>query len=316
MSFPADQDVSAPLSRNSWRVLRCSGCGGRLENAQLAAACLSCGLRFPRMPAGAIDLRLRKPKKYAVEFELGTGLAVDETLRIEPLKANDRPEVDFGGMPVPHHMTRELMSYLPKARAASSLMLDLGCGNAVHQRMCEAAGFEWVGVDYAESSSAPILGDAHALPFADESFECLLSVAAIQLFQFPFVVMKEACRVLKPGGVFLGTVAFLEPFHDNGFYHHTHRGAINSLQAGGFKVERLAPSRDWTGLTAQAQMALFPRMPPMMSNALVYPLHLMHRLWWQMGRLVTDNPNAREDVRIRNTTGAFSFVARKPGGPA
>ena len=306
----------APLSRNLWSVLRCSYCGGTLKSERAGAACTACGLEFPGTHGGALDLRLPKPRKYAVEFELGTPLAVDQTLRIEPLKANDRPEVDFGSMPVPHHMTRELMSYFPKARSAGSMMLDLGCGDGVHQRLCEAAGFEWVGADYAESSRAPVLADAHALPFADESFECLLSVAAIQLFRYPSVVMKEACRVLKPGGVFLGTVAFLEPFHDNGFYHHTHLGALNSLQTGGFKVERLAPSRDWTGLTAQARMALFPRMPAMMSNALVYPVHLLHRLWWQMGRLATDNPNAREDVRIRNTTGAFSFVARTPGAPA
>lgn len=305
--------MSASVSGNLWSVLRCSACGGPLKSTALIAACTACGLEFSRTPGGAIDLRLTKPRKYAVEFELGTPLGVDETLRIEPLRANDRPEVDFASMPVPHHMTRELMSYLPKAKAADSLMLDLGCGDAVHRRLCEAAGFEWVGVDYADSSDAPILADAHALPFADQSFECLLSVAAIQLFRYPFVVMKEACRVLKPGGVFLGTVAFLEPFHDNGFYHHTHLGAINSLQTGGFHVERLAPSREWTGLTAQARMGLFPRMPAMMSNVVVYPLHLLHRLWWQMGRLVTDNPNAREDVRIRNTTGAFTFVARKPG---
>ena len=308
--------MSASLSRNLWSVLRCSDCGGPLKSTDSAAACTACGLEFPQEPDGVIDLRLRKPRKYAVEFELGTPLTLDDALRIEPLKVNERPEVDFGSMPVPHHMTRELASYFPKAKSADSLMLDLGCGDGVHRQLCEAAGFEWVGADYAESSRAPILADAHALPFADESFECLLSVAAIQLFRFPFVVMKEACRVLKPGGVFLGTVAFLEPFHDNGFYHHTHLGAINSLQTGGFNVERLAPSQDWTGLTAQARMGLFPRMPAALSNAVVYPLHLLHRLWWQMGRLVTDNPNAREDVRIRNTTGAFTFVARKPGGLA
>ena len=71
-----------------------------------------------------------------------------------------------------------------------------------------------------------------------------MSVAAIQLFRNPFVMMKEAYRVLKPGGIFLGTVAFLEPFHDEGYYHYTHLGTASSLQYGGFKAEKLALSEE------------------------------------------------------------------------
>jgi ubiquinone/menaquinone biosynthesis C-methylase UbiE len=301
------------ISSNTWNTLACSFCGKALSGKTSGAECPGCGLEYRYTDAGALDLRLQKTRHYDLQFELGTPLATNTGLRIEPLEANRTPEVDFAGMSVPHHMTRELMSYFPKAKSPSSLMLDLACGDAVHKGLCEAAGFEWVGADYAPSSKAAILADAHALPFQDESFECILSVAAIHLFRYPLVMMQEAHRVLKPGGVFLGTVAFLEPFHDDGFYHHTHLGAINSLQFGGFTVQKLAPSEEWSVLTAQASMALFPKMPKWMSRSIVYPVQLLHKLWWQLGSVITRHPHASKDVRIRNTTAAFAFVASKTG---
>lgn len=303
--------MTFPLSNNVWNTLKCSYCGESLNKTALGAECPGCSLQYPYTPAGALDLRLKKTKKYDLQFELGVPFAPDDELQVRPLKAASTPQVDFSDMRVPTHMTKELMSYFPKAKSHNSLMLDLACGAAVHKGLCETAGFEWVGADYDDSSRAPILADAHALPFEDNTFECILSVAAIQLFRYPLVMMKEAYRVLKPNGIFLGTVAFLEPFHDDGFYHHTHRGAINSLQYGGFTVEKLAPSEQWSALVAQASMGLFPKMPRFMSRSIVYPVHLLHKLWWQTGSLITRNPNADKYVRIRNNTAAFAFVASK-----
>ena len=162
-------------------------------------------------------------------------------------------------MGVPVNMTWELMSYFSREKSQSSLMLDLACGHAVHKEIIECAGFEWVGTDYDESRKASVLAYAHALPFEDNTVECILSVAAIHLFRSPLLVVKEAHRVLKPNGGFLGTVAFLEPFHDGAGYHHTHLGAINSLRFTGFKVEKLTPGVQWSALTAQASMGFFPK---------------------------------------------------------
>jgi SAM-dependent methyltransferase len=307
--------TDAAFSTNLRAALACGHCGAALQLREDGGCdCTGCGQRYPRAANGTLDLRLARPKTCELRFELGTPLVVDPSLRIEPLAANPAPPVDLTGMAVPQHVTREFMSYFPKARQPGSLMLDLGCGPALHRPLAERAGFEWVGMDYDEASHATLLGDAHALPFRQESFECVLSLAALHLFRFPWVVAHEVHRVLKPGGVFLGTVAFLEPFHDGGFYHHTHLGALNQLQHAGFAVQRLAPSEDWTGLQAQASMALFPRMPRALTRAVMFPVEALHKLWWRAGRLATRNPNAAEDARIRNTTAAFAFVATKPAG--
>ena len=205
------------------------------------------------------------------------------------------------------------MSYFPAAKSNDAIMLDLGCGNAVHRKICEHAGFEYVGFDY-DFSNASLLGDAHALPFKNNSFEFVLSIAVIEHIRYPFVMMSEGYRVLKPGGKFIGTVAFLEPFHSNSFYHHTHLGLFNSLQFAGFNVKYIAPSTKWHVLVAQAIMSLYPKSPRWTSKLLVLPAYLVHRIWWKIGYLFAHLEKASEGNRILITTEAFSFIANKPNG--
>jgi SAM-dependent methyltransferase len=273
------------------------------------ADCGACGVRYPSAATGALDLRLRKPKVIRHEHVLGEPLPALPSTEYRELPEKHEPEVDFGELSVPHHLTRALMSHFPRAPRTGDLALDLGCGGAVHRPVCEAAGFEYVGLDY-ESDSAQVLGDAHALPFADQSFGFVLSIAVLEHIRFPFVAMREAFRVLRPGALFIGTVAFLEPFHGNSYFHHSHLGVLTSLLEGGFEIDCIAPHADWNALTAQANMGLFPKMPGVLQRLLIWPLQVLHRLWWAAGRRIT--PEATEAVRIRNLTGAFSFVARRP----
>ena len=125
-------------------------------------------------------------------------------------------------------------------------------------------------------------------------------------------MMREVYKVLKPGGKLIGTVAFLEPFHGNSYYHHTHLGTLNSLAFGGFKVEKLASSKQWSVLGAQARMGLFPAMPTAVANALIFPLYFLHRLWWRIAGIV--DSRATEERRILKTSGAFAFIATKEPG--
>ena len=81
------------------------------------------------------------------------------------------------------------------------------------------------------------------------------------------------------------------------------------LRYGGFQVERIAPSAQWSGLTAQASMALFPLMPRPLAQAIIRPVEWLHKFWWWAGGLVARQ--SKEITRIRNTTGGFAFIASK-----
>ena len=260
---------------------------------------------------GQLDLRLKAPKRYELTLELN-GSPSEADVDCRPLVRHPDPAVDFAGVPVPRHMTRSLLSYFPRASGPEALALDVGCGRGIHREICERAGFQYVGMDYSNPES-PHLADAHALPFADESFEFALSVAVLEHIQYPHVMAKEVFRVLKPGGVFLGTVAFLEPYHSRSYYHHTHLGTLNTLHAGGFRVTHVAPSDKWTVLKAQAKV-LFPGMPRRIAKRLVAPLRLLNSVWCRAATALRLSTRERNADFIRHTTGAFKFVAMKDTG--
>lgn len=300
--------MTHPISGRVWSILACGACGQALRKTDHGAECTGCGQVYGYSDSGLPDLRLKIRKKLNLEFEVGPPAAPVNALEFEPLPAKSHPEVDFTGVRVPWHLTREMMSYFPRAGSPDSLMLDLGCGNSIHKGVCEHAGFEWVGLDYG-CPEAMMMGDAHALPFQNEAFEFILSIAVLEHLQYPFVAMREAYRVLKPGGWFIGTVAFLEPFHENSFYHHTHLGTLNSLRYAGFTVEKCAPNDKWSGVMAQATMGLFPRMPTFLARSLVYPVQILHDCWLRAGDRLTRKPF--RNTHLTATTGSFTFIARK-----
>jgi SAM-dependent methyltransferase len=97
-------------------------------------------------------------------------------------------------------------------RNLDGLVLDCGAGSrdVYHHNV---VNYEIVAYD-----STDVLGIGEALPFLDNSFDAVISIAVLEHVRDPFQCAAEIVRVLKPGGQLLCAVPFLQPMH--GYPHH------------------------------------------------------------------------------------------------
>ena len=73
-----------------------------------------------------------------------------------------------------------------------------------------------------------IVCDGDNLPFKDNSFDVVLSLAVLEHVKNPWIHANEMIRVLKPGGTVYAEVPFLQPYH--GYPHHYYNMTTAGLQ--------------------------------------------------------------------------------------
>ena len=77
-------------------------------------------------------------------------------------------------------------------------------------------------------STTDIVCDGDNLPFKDNSFDVVLSLAVLEHVKNPWIHANEMIRVLKPGGIVYADAPFLQPYH--GYPHHYYNMTTAGLQ--------------------------------------------------------------------------------------
>ena len=113
----------------------------------------------------------------------------------------------------------DLCAFPPGAR-----LLDIGCGAGASLDLLRALGYEAIGLDLsrkllleASDNSPRVQGDSGALPFADSSFDGLVSECVLSLSTEPAALVCEWGRAMKPGSRILFSDLYVRlPIEDVG----------------------------------------------------------------------------------------------------
>lgn len=118
--------------------------------------------------------------------------------------------------------TPEALALIERVTGRGGMVLDCGAG-ARPARLHNVINLEIV--DYP---STDVLAVGESLPFADGTFDGILSLAVLEHVRDPFRCAQELVRVLKPGGELRAEVPFLQPEH--GYPHHYYNMTAQGLR--------------------------------------------------------------------------------------
>jgi len=167
---------------------------------------------------------------------------------LEPLLNGSSRQVDVLDMLAEH---RDVLPSSPE-------VLDLGAGDGTIARTLSRRlpNMEYRGLDIENSPEVSARKPSHLtfltydgihMPFDDASFDLVFSKQVLEHVRHPDAVLAEVRRVLRPGGLFVGSCSQLEPYHSHSIFNWTAYGVVTVFADHGLRVRRLAPGVD--GLT-------------------------------------------------------------------
>src|SRR4051794_38914463 len=155
---------------------------------------------------------------------------------------------------------RLVRRYAPECHGA---LLDVGCGDKPYESLLRDHVDSYVGLEHPSTPhnrlGVDCWGDADDLPFEDESFDTVVSFHVLEHTERPQAVLREAHRVLRPGGTLLFTTPFVWGLHEapRDFFRFTAYGLMELTTSAGFVVDRVEPfCGTWTTLGLRASYAL------------------------------------------------------------
>jgi SAM-dependent methyltransferase len=292
-------------------VLRCPSCHADLTTLE---SCGSCGTAFGQDGGTPILIAPGSTSRHELVIEQGYYEDDQETLR-RCLRTPPGLQQDDT---LPYNMKPGHAAALAQLPAGSTV-LEIGCGGGQNRSFVTGLGHRYLGTDISKTRSfdwlqryggPDLLCDAHFLPIKDQSVDAIYCSAMLQLVASPHIVLAEVARVLKPGGLFAGNVAFMEPWHDRSYVHMSPMGVIQLLRQGGLACEYLWPEKGYNGFYALQEMGNRFTRPLRFTGSLTYRIYRLEHLLKR--RLRAEHRTEYADLMHQSVvSGAIEWIARK-----
>ena len=117
--------------------------------------------------------------------------------------------------------------------------LDLGAGTQKYRSMIEPNTKSYIAMDIIAAPGIAVVGDIHATPFTDNSFDTIISTQILEHVRKPWLVAIEMYRIARPGGHIIVTAPFMVGYHpdpeDN--FRFTKDGLALLFREAGFTIK-------------------------------------------------------------------------------
>ena len=122
-----------------------------------------------------------------------------------------------------------------RGASGGDLAIDYGAGDRPSEQMLRTKFRGYLAADHVDTCSSygdgrppDILLNGGILPLADASVDCVVLTEVLEHIYDPHPVLADLKRVLKPGGIILGSVPFAIQHHDEP--HDYHRYTYHCLK--------------------------------------------------------------------------------------
>ncbi len=182
---------------------------------------------------------------------------MDEALPLGRMGISERLRTFIAEMPAEREPILRFVAAAARALAPGSRVIDIGAGDAPYRELFDHV--EYVTVDWGESlhpdaGGSDLIASAEALPVADASFTAALLTQVLEHVAEPVAALREAHRILQPGGRLLLTAPLAWELHEapHDYYRYTRYGLDHVISQAGFEQIEIAARSD--SFTTLAQL--------------------------------------------------------------
>lgn len=276
-------------------LLACPDCHGALGDSEDKLLCPECRQQFSVAAKGSLPILFSPHCKLFQE-------SYASWQRVEKKGTRKRGYREARLLP------RTSVSKL-STEAWGRFLNDVGTGRVLNigsgERRVTTNLNHWVNLDICPHNNVDVVGDAHSLPFLDESFDAVTSSNVFACLEDPFRVATEIARVLKPGGLMWCNEAFALPLarSPRDFFRYAPDG-LKSVFRQLTPVELAPAAGPWKVITRFSETAAEAMLPGKAGFIARWCVAwLLHPAKYLDDWLVRRNPDSAS---------SFYLIARKP----